>query len=421
MTSNTIKRDRPGDLLIGLVTSIFLHWILLMGSNYWLTAFVPKQKQDIPIDYVEVPPDKTQIPPKTSRLALKNSIAGGKALLKRPVSVVKSANSSAPKVFASSPKDLRFSSAAKVFQTAPEQPTGGSTSLSPQKLPLKPLETVNPLASTPPAPKPQKIVVAPTTTPQRPKPLQTAIAPVTTPPAPKPQKIAVAPTTTPQQPKPLQTAIAPVTTPPAPKPQKIAVAPTTTPQQPKPLQTAIAPANTPPAPKPQKLGQSGTKLSEQTQSQVRPSLKTGAASRLGGPLSISSSRNSKGDYLAALPNTNRDSQAPFGIDARRQNTDISSYLKQLQQRVKQQWLPGLSQSSRRTVLNFTVSRSGQVSNLQIAQTSGFSVTDQGALNAIQRAAPFTPLPTGYTKKYIQIQFTFDINVYGELNLSRDGN
>jgi len=396
MTSNTIRRDRPGYLFIGLVTSIFLHCVLLLASNYWLKAFVPKQKQEIPIDYVEVPPDETQLPPKTSRLAIKNSIAGGKALLKRPVSVAKSASSSAP-------KDLKASSPAKVFQTAPEQPTERSTSLFPQKLPLKPLQTAIAPATTPPAPKPQKIVVAPTTAPQQPKPLQTAIAPTTTPPVLKPQKIPVEPTTRPQQAKPLQTAMS------------------TTGFSTRRYANAYAPATTPLAPKPQKLGQSRTKLSERTQSQVQPSLKTGAASRLGGPLSISSSRNSNGDYLAALPNTNRDNQAPSGIDARRQDIDISSYLKQLQQRVKQQWLPGLSQSSRRTVLNFTINRSGQVTNLQIAQTSGFSVTDKGAFNAIQRAAPFAPLPTGYTKKYIQIQFTFDINVYGELNLSRDGN
>ncbi|BBD63834.1 TonB family protein [Nostoc commune NIES-4072] len=80
----------------------------------------------------------------------------------------------------------------------------------------------------------------------------------------------------------------------------------------------------------------------------------------------------------------------------------------------------MSQSNRRTVLNFTINRSGQVSNLNIAQTSGFSVTDEVALNAIQRAAPFAPLPTEYPKNHIDIEFTFDINVYGELNLWNGG-
>jgi hypothetical protein len=74
-------------------------------------------------------------------------------------------------------------------------------------------------------------------------------------------------------------------------------------------------------------------------------LRTGAASLLGGSVSVSR-ENFRGDYLATLPNSNRDNQAPYGIDARSQDIDITSYLNQLQQRVKQQWLPGLSQSSR---------------------------------------------------------------------------
>ncbi|QKQ75149.1 hypothetical protein FBB35_19120 [Nostoc sp. TCL240-02] len=43
----------------------------------------------------------------------------------------------------------------------------------------------------------------------------------------------------------------------------------------------------------------------------------------------------------------------------------------------------MSQSNRRTVLNFTINRSGEVNNLNIVQTSGFRVTDEIAMNAIQ--------------------------------------
>ncbi|MEH2380304.1 MAG: cell envelope integrity protein TolA [Nostoc sp.] len=183
---------------------------------------------------------------------------------------------------------------------------------------------------------------------------------------------------------------------------------------------AAAPATISPAPKPKKLGgQSGTRLSGRTPYIAQSSRKTGAASLLGGTVGVSS-QNFSGDYLASLPNSNRDRQATSGIDASSQNIDITSYLKQLQQQVKQQWLPEVSQSSRRTVLNFTINRSGQLSNLQLAQTSGFSLTDQAALKAIQRAAPFAPLPPGYISNHIDIQFTFNINVYGQLNLSGDG-
>ncbi|MEH2405427.1 energy transducer TonB [Nostoc sp.] len=351
---------RPLDMLLGIVTSILLHSILLMGSKYWHRALMrePNQEitQEIPIEVVEVPLNKTDIPPQTSLRATKNSIAGGKALPEKPVSAMKSANPIGHKASSESSFDLTPSSSAEVFQPERQQQKTASPNLSRQQLQLKPRKTV--------------------------------LAPTTTVKVPNFKKIAVAPITTP-----------------SPAPLK---------------KTALERATTLPVPSnPKNLGQSKTRLNGRTPSQARSSPKTGAASLLGGTLSVSS-RNYRSDDLAALPNSNRDHQATPGIDARSQDIDLTFYLKKLQQRVQQEWLPGLSDSNRRTVLNFTINRSGQVSNLNIAQTSGFSVTDEVALNAIQRTAPFAPLPTGYSKNYINIEFTFDINVYGQLNLWRDG-
>ncbi|WP_335112864.1 TonB family protein, partial [Nostoc sp.] len=311
-----------------------------------------------------------------------------------------------------------------------------------------PKQTASAPTTTVKVPNFKKIAVAPTTTPS-PAPLekiaplitpllsnpkQTASAPTTTVKVPNYRRIAVVPTTTPSS-APLEKT-APLTTPLVSNPKQTESAPTTTVKVPNYRRIAVAPITKPslaplektplertttlPVPSnPKNLGQSRTRLNGRTPSQARSSPKTGAASLLGGTLSVSS-QNYRGDDLAALPNSNRDHQATSGIDARSQDIDLTSYLKKLQQRVQQEWLPGLSDSDRRTVLNFTINRSGQVSNLNIAQTSGFSVTDGVALNAIQRSAPFAPLPTGYPKNYINIEFTFDINVYGQLNLWRDG-
>ncbi|MEH2007393.1 energy transducer TonB family protein [Nostoc sp.] len=516
---------RPGQMLQGLVISILLHSTLIIG-RYWLTAFTPKPKEEIPIEVVEVYPNETHIPQKTSFRATKDSIAGGKALPKRPVSAVKSTNSDAHKASSKSPLDLTALSPAKVLQPEPRQQKAESLNLSPQQpkpqptamstrgiatapvirsLALKPQPTASapvirslapkpqPTASAPVirslAPKPQPTAISTTGVAAAPvirslalkpqptasapairslalKPQPTAIAPVIRSLAPKPQPTAISttglagtpvirsPALKPQptasarairslalkpQPtaiapvirspalKPQPTAIAPVIRSPALKPKKIVVVPNITPLPALPRKTAMstmgvaaAPATIPPVPNPKNLDQSGTRLnSGQTRSQAHSSQKTGGASLLGGTVGVSS-RNFNGDYLAALPNSNRDRQAPSSIDASSQNIDITSYLNQLQQQVKQQWLPEVSQSSRRTVLNFTVNRSGQLRNLQLAQTSGFNLTDQAALKAIQRAAPFAPLPTGYTSNHIDIQFTFNINVYGQLNLSGDG-
>ncbi|WP_322646005.1 TonB family protein [Nostoc sp. ChiVER01] len=470
----------------------------------------PKQEiaQETPIEVVEVPANKTDIPPKTSFRATKNSIAGGKALPKRPVSAMKSANPTEYKGYNNRSSDLTASSPAEVFQTRRQQkrelpnisrqqpqfksqktisasvseaqlPNSKKIAVAPMARPLpvpllktapnpKPIPSahtttvqtpdfkkiaVAPLFKTVPltkplAPSPKPIASARTTTvqtsdykklavaplfktvpltkPLAPNPKQTALERTTTVQVPNSKKLAVAPLfktvplTKPLAPNPKQTALERTTTVQVPNSKKITVAPTTTPLPVTQGKTAIERATTLPVPSnPKKLGQSTTRLSARTPTQAQSSLKTGAASLLGGTVGISS-QNYRGDDLAALPNSNRDRQATSGIDARSQDVDLTAYLNQLKQRVRQQWLPGMSQSNRRTVLNFTINRSGQVSNLNIAQTSGFSVTDEIALNAIQRSAPFAPLPTEYPKNHLDIEFTFDINVYGELNLWRDG-
>ncbi|WP_375498245.1 TonB family protein [uncultured Nostoc sp.] len=395
----------------------------------------PKQEitQEMPIEVVEVPANKTDIPPQTSFRATKNSIAGGKALPERPVSVVKSANPTEYKAYNKRSFDLTASSPPEVFQTGPQQQKTESRNISRQQPQFKSRKTVSASAREAQVPNSKKIAVAPMTTPlpvpllktaPNPKPIPSAPAIAVQ--APNSKKIAVArllktaPLTTPLVLNPKQTASARTTIVQAPNSKKIAVAPMTTPLPATLGKTALERATTLPVPSnPKKLGQSTTRLSARTPTQAQSSLKTGAASLLGGTLGVSS-QNYRGDDLAALPNSNRDRQATSGIDARSQDIDLTSYLNKLKQRVRQQWLPGMSQSNRRTVLNFTINRSGQVSNLNIAQTSGFSVTDEVALNAIQRAAPFAPLPTEYPNNQIDIEFTFDINVYGELNLWRDG-
>ena len=104
----------------------------------------------------------------------------------------------------------------------------------------------------------------------------------------------------------------------------------------------------------------------------------GASSKLGGPVTLSSRD------LAANPN--RTNRGAAGIDAR-QDVDMGSYLQQLQRQVRQQWIPGMTQNSRQTVVFFTVSRSGQVTNLRIVRPSGSNTTDTAAVSAIRRAAP----------------------------------
>ncbi|MEH1955466.1 TonB family protein [Nostoc sp.] len=425
---------RSLDMLQGVVTSILLHSILLIGSKYWHRALMhePKQEisQEIPIEIVEVPYNTTDIPPETSLRATKNSLAGGKALPERPISVIKSANLIGHKADNERSSDLTASFPLKEFQVGRQQQKTELPNLSSQQPKFKsrktasaseavaPMTTPLPVPLIKTSPNPKQIPSVPATTVQVPNSKKIPVAPVA---RPKPVPLLkTAPLTTPLILNPKQIITAPSTPAQLPNSKKIALAPMTRAQPAQLGKTTLERATTLPASNnPKKLGQSIVGFSGRTPTQAESSLKTGAASLLGGTVGISS-QNYRGDQLAAVPNSNRDRLGASGIDAHSQDIDLTSYLNKLKQRVQRQWLPGMSQSNRRTVLNFTINRSGQVSNLNIVQTSGFNVTDQVALNAIQRAAPFAPLPTGYTKNYIDIEFTFSINVYGELNLSRDG-
>lgn len=130
-----------------------------------------------------------------------------------------------------------------------------------------------------------------------------------------------------------------------------------------------------------------------------------------------SSRTFGNNFLAAIPNSNREDEGPQGVDARQDSDDISPYLNELQEQIRRQWIPEATQNSRTTVLHFTINRSGRLSNLEIAQPSGYEVTDEAAVSAIKRAAPFAPLPANYKHDVIRIQFTFNIDVYGDININ----
>ncbi|MBD2777330.1 TonB family protein [Iningainema tapete] len=241
--------------------------------------------------------------------------------------------------------------------------------------------------------------------------------PTVDPPSTKPslptQPITNTPSTTPS---PLPQTTVTTRIPPTPTRPKITTAPTTPPI------SKLSPTKTPTtslsgrSTRPVKNNQLAANSSSvpTTRTSTRSQSLKGSSSRLGGPV-VLSNRN----FTAYVDqNSNRQKQGTEGVDAR-QDVDLGPYLRQLQAKVKQQWIPGVTQSSRRTVLHFTILRSGEVKYLEVAQSSGFDFTDEAALGAVQRATPFAPLPTNYPDKYLNIRFTFNINIYGELELSGD--
>ncbi|MEO1132568.1 MAG: energy transducer TonB [Cyanobacteria bacterium J06639_1] len=91
-------------------------------------------------------------------------------------------------------------------------------------------------------------------------------------------------------------------------------------------------------------------------------------------------------------------------------------MERLKRKVERFWIPGSSQSSRRTVALFSVGRNGELSELRLSRSSGNELVDQAALEAIRQAVPFETLPNAYKGERIDIEFVFDVNVLGGVSI-----
>jgi len=99
-----------------------------------------------------------------------------------------------------------------------------------------------------------------------------------------------------------------------------------------------------------------------------------------------------------------------GIDALRE-PDFGPYMRELQRRIKMNWDPPKGNESKRVVLLFKIAKDGRLLSCRVSKTSGLPSADQAALKAVELTAPFRPLPADFKGQSIDIQFTFDYNVF----------
>ncbi len=100
-----------------------------------------------------------------------------------------------------------------------------------------------------------------------------------------------------------------------------------------------------------------------------------------------------------------------GVDSIRE-PDFGPYMRELQRRIKMNWDPPKGNESKRVVLLFKIARDGRLLSVKVFKSSGLPNADKAALNAVELTAPFRPLPADFKGSNIDIQFTFDYNVFG---------
>lgn len=343
----------PLVILILILSSFILK---LLGIDFDLFKKPDMKPKDI--EFVLVEKEAPPIDKNTKNRADKDSQAGGKHDPKRPVSLPQTA---APKAPAKKP-------------TPP--PAKKQTVQKPQ-------------------PKPQ-----PAAKPQTPKPVEQKVQPQKT----EPQKV--------EQPAPKT---------PAPRPQPKPVAPAPTPKLPsnfnipipKSAIPQIAQPTTAPVTSAPKIGGSSGTGSGGTSSpspSFSPATTTGGSgSSLGGGGRFSNATGA-GSGNIGNPGPGNPKGAP-GIDAIK-DADFGPYMKELQRRIKMNWDPPKGNESKRVVLLFSIARDGRLLNVKVHRSSGLQAADKAAIDAVKLTAPFRPLPPDFKGDSVDIQFTFDYNVFG---------
>ncbi|WP_414404979.1 energy transducer TonB [Synechococcus sp. R65.1] len=344
--------------------SLLLHGLALLGLLSWSRFWPFRQQEQKAIEFILLEPEDLEPPEEAELVSEVDSRDGGKRVEASPSQ--------------GSPPQSR---AATRQQAAPPPP--------PQPQPPRP----QPPAPVPP-PAPAEVALA---TPRpTPPPPQT--------PVPAPPRSRATPTAAPPPPT-----AAPKPTP-TQTPPPVAAAPPAPPAQPRERASDLSQLQ-PLAPAPQ------------PPTEVSPAERSSEASQLGPPISASAPSDGggiQGRGASGLANPTQSAPNPPSVAARA-NVDWGPWLAALQRKVEQNWIPGQTGTSRRTVVIFTVGRGGELQSIRLARTSGSQQTDDAALTAIQRAAPFLPLPEAYEGNSVTINFTFDINVLGQLTVDGSAN
>ncbi|CAN5550861.1 hypothetical protein BH11CYA1_BH11CYA1_44050 [soil metagenome] len=85
---------------------------------------------------------------------------------------------------------------------------------------------------------------------------------------------------------------------------------------------------------------------------------------------------------------------------------VGAYMADLERRIRRAWFPPRDHADKVVQTTFMIKRGGDVSNIELSRSSGNPLADRAALRAIEKAAPFRPLPPGShdTEKF---EYTFN--------------
>jgi protein TonB len=116
-----------------------------------------------------------------------------------------------------------------------------------------------------------------------------------------------------------------------------------------------------------------------------------------------------GPYDAGREGEGSGREATVALES--QAHEYAAYLEQVKRRVEREWrYPLLAQErglAGKLVIEFAIWQDGTLSRLRLATSSGISILDDAALEAIRRAAPYTALPEAMGLDRLTIVASFE--------------
>jgi protein TonB len=101
--------------------------------------------------------------------------------------------------------------------------------------------------------------------------------------------------------------------------------------------------------------------------------------------------------------------APSNISLDVSDFPFTYYLRQLQNKITEKWVPprGASVGGEKAIVLFEIDREGQIKEPSVERSSGNAIYDQSAVRAVLEASPFPPLPQGFPGRSLRVHFGFE--------------
>jgi protein TonB len=103
-------------------------------------------------------------------------------------------------------------------------------------------------------------------------------------------------------------------------------------------------------------------------------------------------------------------QQPVSVTGGSNGFNYPWYVSLIQRKVSQAWytqeVDPRTPYGAQVRVTFSISRDGTPSNIKVEQSSGSPTLDNSGLRAVQRVENFSPLPSGYSKSSVSVEYTF---------------